>query len=48
VDKLINQSPKNEGVQFPIRKDLFDKFPEIVNIPVTSAEVLSSIFFIKE
>jgi hypothetical protein len=48
VDKLINQYPKNEGVQFSVRKNLFDKFlPEIVNISITSAEVLSSIFSLK-
>jgi hypothetical protein len=46
VDKLINQHPKN-GVQFSITKSLLDKFPEIVNISVTSAEVLSSIFSLK-
>jgi hypothetical protein len=39
--------PKNEGAQFSVRKNLFDKFPEIVNIPVASAEVLSSIFSLK-
>jgi hypothetical protein len=48
VDKLINQYPKNGGVQFSIRKNLFDKFPKIVNIPITSAEILSSISLIKE
>jgi hypothetical protein len=46
VDKLINEYPKN-GVQFSIRKNLFNKFPEIVNIPITSAEVLSSMFSLK-
>lgn len=48
VDNLISQYPKNEGDHFTITSSIIDKFPDIVNIPITSAEVLSSIFFIKE
>jgi hypothetical protein len=47
MDKLINQHPKNEGAQLSLREGFPDKFPEIVNIPITAAEVLSSILSLK-
>jgi hypothetical protein len=47
VDKLISQHFNNENSLLPLQECFSDKFPEIVNIPVTAAEVLSSVLSLK-
>jgi hypothetical protein len=44
VDKLISRHFNNENCLLPLREGFSDNFPEIVNIPITAAEILSSIF----
>ncbi|PNF21344.1 hypothetical protein B7P43_G18383 [Cryptotermes secundus] len=47
VDQIISQLPNNEGAHPTIRCSLFGSYPDIVNVPITSAEVLSTIFSLK-
>jgi hypothetical protein len=47
VDKLISQHFNNEDCLLPLREGFSDKFPEIVNIPITAVEVLSSTLSLK-
>jgi hypothetical protein len=40
VDELIIQQPNTESAMFSLRKSLPYEFPQIINIPVTEAEVI--------
>jgi hypothetical protein len=47
VDKLIMQHPKNESVILSLKEAFSCDFPQIINIPVTAAEVICSVFSLK-
>jgi hypothetical protein len=47
VDELITQQPKTESAIFSLKESFPHKFPQIINIPITEAEVYAH-YFIKK
>jgi hypothetical protein len=47
VDELITQQPKTELAVFSLRESFPCKFPQIINIPITEAEVICTITSLK-
>jgi hypothetical protein len=47
VDELITQQPKTESAIFSLRESIPLEVPQIINIPVTEAEVICTITALK-
>jgi hypothetical protein len=47
VDELITQQPKTESAIFSLRESFLREFPQIINIPITEAEVICAITSLK-
>jgi hypothetical protein len=47
VDELITQQPKTESAIFSLRESFPREFPQIINIPITEAEVICTISSLK-
>jgi hypothetical protein len=43
VDELITQQPNTESAIFSLRESFPREFPQIINIPITEAEVICTI-----
>jgi len=47
VDELITQQPNTESAVFSLRESFPYEFPQIINIPITEAEVICAISSLK-
>ena len=47
VDELITQQPNTESAMFSLRESFTYEFPQVINIPITEAEVICAISSLK-
>ena len=47
IDKLITQQPNTESAMFSLRESFPYEFPQIINIPITEAEVICAVSSLK-